>query len=221
MAIYVHHNNQQLGPFYGRGSRSQLAAGALSLAGPRLVEGPGRTGCPSAGSPVLGSPASRPGGLGRCRRIRSEPTGLSPFSIAALVAGGCLSFVCSLFLLRFPPSSSAIWRWDEIKKKPRRTGRGMALTGPIIGYVVTLLIVGGRRLLLLLSGRHPGRARPGGNVKSDIFIPSPCRPRHRRRRCATNSLRSADRPRPAHGPRRRPPPPVRHERPPPIHRATR
>jgi len=131
MAIFVQRNSQKLGPYTLAELRSQLASGALSLKD--YVWWTGQTEwIPLVGSPVLApgfedpDPAVKKGGDG--------PTGTSPFSIAALVAG---LLVFMAFFTSIPAIVFGLCALDDLKKNKRRTGRRMALIGLALGVLST------------------------------------------------------------------------------------
>jgi hypothetical protein len=144
MQIYVHRNNQQIGPFTEAEIRAQLASGAISPADHAWWQGQsgwvplsqtpfGGASAPAA--PVVpGAPpvpaAPYPAGV-------TAPT--SKLAIWALVCG-CLSLLCGLFA-SIPAIILGHMGVSEIKKNPAVQGRGMALAGMILGYVFTVLIV--------------------------------------------------------------------------------
>ena len=142
MQYYIHHNNQQIGPFTEAEVKAQLAAGSISpqdhvwwqgqqgwvpLAQSSLMAQatPGLT-PPSGAIPVA---APYVGGV-------IQPT--SKLAIWALVCG-CLSLVCGIFS-SIPAIVLGHMGLSEIKKNPALQGRGMALAGAILGYVFTALI---------------------------------------------------------------------------------
>jgi hypothetical protein len=133
MAIFVQRNSQRLGPYTVAEVRSQLASGALSLKD--HVWWTGQEGwIPLVGSPVLKPDFEDPDPA--MRKKSDNPQGLSPFSIAAVVAG-------LLFPMAFFTSIPAIvfghCALHEIKKYPARTGRGLAIFGLVLGYFFTLI----------------------------------------------------------------------------------
>jgi len=143
MQYYIHHNNQQLGPFTEAEVKAQLAAGTISpqdhvwwqgqqgwvpLAQSSLMmpTAPGLTPPPG----VAAAAAPYAGGV-------ILPT--SKLAIWALVCG-CLSLICGIFA-SIPAIVLGHMGLSEIKKNPAVQGRGMALAGMILGYVFTTLIV--------------------------------------------------------------------------------
>jgi hypothetical protein len=133
MAIFVQRNDQRLGPFTVAEVRSQLASGALSLND--HVWWTGEAGW----IPLVGSPVLKPGFVdpGAPPEKKHEGlTGLSSFSIAAVVAGCLFPFS---FFTSVPAIVFGHCALDEIKKNPGRTGRGMAVVGLVLGYGFTLV----------------------------------------------------------------------------------
>jgi uncharacterized membrane protein len=141
MQIYIHRNNQQLGPFTEAEVRAQLASGTLSLQDHVWYQGlpnwmplgqsplaaapvPGLT--PLPGAPAVPYPAAI-----------QAPT--SKLAVWALVCG-CLSLLCGLFA-SIPAIVLGHMGLSETRKNPALQGRGMALGGMILGYVFTALIV--------------------------------------------------------------------------------
>jgi hypothetical protein len=135
MAIYVHHNSQQLGPYTVAEVKSQLASGALSIHD--HVWWKGQEGWKPLGVSAVLEPGFKDPGGGVSKKPEGA-AGLSQFSVAAVVAG-------CLFPLSFFSSVPAIvfghCALVELKENPRRTGRGLALTGLALGYFFTLVSV--------------------------------------------------------------------------------
>ncbi|HEX4139362.1 MAG TPA: DUF4190 domain-containing protein [Candidatus Methylacidiphilales bacterium] len=132
MAIYVQRNSQKLGPYTLAELRSQLASGALSLKD--YVWWTGQTDW----IPLVGSPVLKPGFEDpdpAMKKKSDEPSGLSPFSVAAVVAG--LIFPMAFFT-SIPAIIFGICALDEMRKYPARTGRGMAILGLALGVFFTL-----------------------------------------------------------------------------------
>lgn len=133
MAIYVQRNDQKLGPFTVAEVRSQLASGALSLKD--HVWWTGQTGW----VPLVGSEVLKPGFEDPDPAMRKKDdgmSGLSPFSIAALVAGLLFPFS---FFTSVPAIVFGHCALYEIKKNPGRTGKSLAIIGLALGYFFTLL----------------------------------------------------------------------------------
>lgn len=133
MQIYIHHNNQQIGPFTEAEIKAQLAAGAISpqdhvwwqgqqdwvpLSQSFLVTGAvTATTPPVPTAPYLSAPA------------KGKTSGLA---IASLVCG-----LAGLFcgLLSIAAIICGHMSRSEIKKNPSLQGGGLALSGLILGYV--------------------------------------------------------------------------------------
>ena len=136
MAIYVHRNDQRLGPYTLTEVRSQLASGALSLND--HVWWTGQEGW----TPLVGSEVLKPGFEDpdpAAKKKDDGETGLSSFSVAALVAG-CLPFIA--FFATIPAIVFGHCALYELKQHPLRTGRRMAIAGLVLGYIFTLLWAG-------------------------------------------------------------------------------
>lgn len=149
MQIYIHRNNQQLGPFTEVEIKAQLASGVTSLQDHVWWEGqanwiplgqsslmatlaPASPGpAPTVPSPVSGATASA--------QVNMAAPETSKLAIWALVCG-CASLFCSLFA-SIPAIILGHKGLAEIKKNPAIQGRGMAMAGMILGYVFTTLIV--------------------------------------------------------------------------------
>jgi hypothetical protein len=153
MQIYVHRNNQQLGPFTEAEIRAQLAAGTISPQdhvwwqgqanwlplGQSSLMTPGATAAP-------GVPLPPPVGA-----IHGQT--ISQFAIWSLVCG-CLSILCGL-LTSIPAIILGHMGLAEIKRNPALQGRGMATAGLIIGYVflgLSIILIGCFVILSTLGG---------------------------------------------------------------------
>jgi hypothetical protein len=132
MAIYVQHNTQRQGPYTVAEVRSQLASGALSLKDHVCWTGH-KDWIPLDGSPVLTPGFVDPDSA--IRKKSDQPSGLSSFSIASVIAG-------VLFPMAFFTSVPAIilghCALDDLKNNPARTGRRMAYVGLALGYFFTM-----------------------------------------------------------------------------------
>jgi peptidyl-prolyl cis-trans isomerase B (cyclophilin B) len=129
MQIYIHRNNEQLGPFTEAEVKAKLASGAISLED--HVWWQGQANWVQLGqSPLPGTTAPSVGG--------SVPE-TSKFAIWALVCG-CLSLFCSLFA-SIPAIILGHMGLSETKKNPALQGRGMALAGIFLGYIITTIVV--------------------------------------------------------------------------------
>ena len=146
MQYYIHHNNQQLGPFTEAEVKAQLASGAITSTD--HVWWQGQQGwvplnqTALAGTPVPGAPVT-PVIPGTAAAAAYPPGGViaptSKLAIWALVCG-CLSLLCGLFA-SIPAIILGHLGLNEVKRTPGLQGRGMALAGMILGYVFTALIV--------------------------------------------------------------------------------
>jgi hypothetical protein len=179
MQIYVHRNNQQLGPFTEAEIKAQLAAGTISPQDHVWWQGQsgwvplgqtqfGTTGVPSSpavpsvpGSPVLPGVIPATGGV-------VQPT--SNLAIWSLVCG-CVSVLCGIFA-SIPAIILGHMALSEIKKNPGVQGRGMAIAGTIMGYVFTLLIVAYLSIFGVAMLVAVGSAVKD-QQKSQIFTPTP------------------------------------------------
>jgi uncharacterized membrane protein len=136
MQIYIHRNNEQLGPFTEAEVRAQLAAGTISPQDNVWWQGqPGWI--PLAQSSLM-APAT-PGLTPPPAQVGFAPQPTSKLAIWALVCG-CLSLLCGLFA-SIPAIILGHMALGETKKNPAVSGKGMALAGMILGYVFTTLIV--------------------------------------------------------------------------------
>jgi hypothetical protein len=136
MAIYVQRNAQRLGPYTVAEVRSQLASGALSLKD--HVWWTGQEGW----TPLAGSVVLKPGFEDPDPAVREKAdgeSGISSFSIAALVAGLLVPFS---FFTSVPAIVFGHCALYELKQNPKRTGRGLAIAGLVLGYFVTVVSAG-------------------------------------------------------------------------------
>ena len=144
MQIYVHKNNQQLGPFTEAEIKAQLASGAITLQDHVWWQGQanwlplGQTALGTAGVGV-GSLPTMPGAPVPEGVVYGTTARTSQLAIWSLVCG-CLSLLCSLFA-SVPAIILGHMGLSEIKKNPGLQGRGMAMAGMILGYVFTTLII--------------------------------------------------------------------------------
>ena len=147
MQIYIHRDNQQLGPFTEAEIKAQLASGVTSLQDNVWWEGQANW-MPLGQSPLAATLSSTspgyvpmvPSPLPETPAVPGASTTgqkTSNLAIWALVCG-CLSLLCGL-LASIPAIIFGHIALGEIEGKPNRTGRGMALAGLIIGYVMTVL----------------------------------------------------------------------------------
>jgi amino acid transporter len=165
MAIYVHRNEEQLGPYTVAEVKSQLTSGALSLHDHVWWKGQ------KEWVPLRGSPVLRPGFKDpEDAPVKKEegPAGISSFSIAAVVAGLLfpLSFFTSLPAILFGHCALS-----EIKKNPRRTGRRLAIVGLCLGYFFTLVNVVAVGCWIYFYKDIQKLNRREIMVNSDVFVP--------------------------------------------------
>jgi hypothetical protein len=146
MQVYIHRNNQQLGPFTEAEIKAQLAAGTISLQDHVWWEGqPGWMALSQSAFATAVSagmapphPAPHPGVFVPASRVASAPadTGeqTSQLALWSLICG-CLTLVCGIFT-GIPAIVLGHMGLAEIKKTPALKGRGMAMFGLIMGYVI-------------------------------------------------------------------------------------
>jgi Flp pilus assembly pilin Flp len=141
MQIYVHRNNQQLGPFTEDELKAQLASGSISLQDHAWWQGqtnwlplsqtPFATklapGLPGVPGPNLGSAGTFPS---------SEKT--SNLALWSLICG-ISSFLCGITFI--PAIILGHMGLSETKKNPTLKGRGMAWAGLILGYGYLVLFI--------------------------------------------------------------------------------
>jgi uncharacterized membrane protein len=139
MQIYVHKNNEQLGPFTEAEIKAQLASGAITLQDHVWWQGQanwlplGQT--PLGGSSPMPAPSVPPVDSTQVGAVQST----SPLAIWSLVCG-CLSIICGLFAA-IPAIVLGHLALGDLKRNPGRPGRGLALAGLIIGYIMTILFI--------------------------------------------------------------------------------
>ena len=141
MQIYIYKNNQQLGPFTEAEIKAQLASGAITPEDNVWWEGQA-TWVPLAQTPLavpasraIPAPAAMP--MAPITAGAMAPQATSKLAIWSLVCG-CLTLFCGLFA-SLPAIILGHLALGEIKKSPGTSGRGMALAGLIIGYIMTVL----------------------------------------------------------------------------------
>jgi len=140
MQIYVHSNNQQLGPFTEAEVKAQLASGALSLQDHVWWQGqanwlplsqtPLATPLSPGIPPLPGSIAPMPGVVLGYPYATEKTSNLALWSLIS----GISAFFCGITFI--PAIILGHMGLSETKKNPAIQGRGMALAGTIIGYVV-------------------------------------------------------------------------------------
>ncbi len=132
MQIYVHKNNQQLGPFTEAEIRAQLAVGTLSPQDHVWWQGQPtwlpltQTPLATPGAPIADAPL--PGALPKIERT-------SGLAIASLLAnlGCCIGSIAAIILGHMALSA--------MKRDATLKGHGVALAGLIIGYVITICTI--------------------------------------------------------------------------------
>jgi hypothetical protein len=131
MQIFVHRDNQQLGPFDEAEIKTQLAAGALLLRDNVWWEG--QTGwVPLAQTPFAGP--GRPAGTPSPLHLQPPTTSPAPqIAIWSLILG-CLGFFLSIFS-GIPAVILGHMSLSKIGRNPGMGGHGIALTGLILGYI--------------------------------------------------------------------------------------
>jgi len=143
MQVYVHKNNQQLGPFTEAEIKAQLAAGTITLQDHAWWQGQANwvplaqtqfattspLAAPAVPTPISGMPVD----------IQTASTGTqtSKLAIWSLVCA-CFTLFCGL-LSSIPAVILGHLALGDIKKTPGRSGRGLAIAGLIIGYIMTVL----------------------------------------------------------------------------------
>jgi hypothetical protein len=152
MQIYIHRNNEQLGPFTEAEVRAQLASGAISPQDHVWWQGQANW------MPLDQSPLLAPGFTAPPVVATAQET--SKLAIWSLVCG-CLSLICNL-LTAIPAIILGHMGLSETKKNPALQGRGMAMAGMIIGYVITALTVAYLVLVCVVFASM-------GNQVKDIF----------------------------------------------------
>jgi Domain of unknown function (DUF4190)/GYF domain 2 len=134
MSIYLQHNGQQVGPFSLAEVKSQLASGALSPIDPVWWKGEAGW-VPLAESAVLRPDFQEPDNTEK--KAPDLPSGLSPFALGSLLCG-LLSFIGGP-LASIPGIILGHLGLREIKLNPKRTGKGLAFTGLVLSYIMTVV----------------------------------------------------------------------------------
>ncbi len=160
MQIYVHRNNQQLGPFTEAEIMAQLASGAISLQDHVWWQGLANW-MPLGSSPLA---ATLPSGV---PALNAPATHTSQLAFWSLVCA-CLSYLCSL-LTAIPAIILGHLALGAIKKDPRLQGRGYALAGLIIGYAMTVITVVALGIYIAMI---PGMITETGGTGSSVSSPS-------------------------------------------------
>jgi len=156
MQIYIHRNNQQLGPFTEAEIKAQLASGAISLQD--HVWWQGQQGwVPLSQTPLAGGPLSATPIVPGTPAAAAYPAGsvMAPttnLALLAMICGivGCLlicpSYLCApVFILGLVPTIAAIvlghMALSAIKKNPELKGHGMAIAGLVMGYFSAVMVI--------------------------------------------------------------------------------
>jgi hypothetical protein len=139
MQIYLHKNDQQLGPFTEAEIKAQLASGAISLQDHVWWEGQANW-IPLGESPLVAAGTAAPGipAMSPATSPTEIPQPTSKLAVWALVCG-CLGLFLSL-LASIPAIILGHLSMSQIKKNPGMRGHGMALAGLILGYICTILL---------------------------------------------------------------------------------
>ncbi len=151
MQIYIARNGQRLGPYSVEEVNRQLASGAISSNDQAWYEGAAAW-APLTSIPGVILPGATGGAVAAAGGSAMPPTAArnEPLAVWALVAG-ILGFCC------IPASIAAIvlghMSLSRLGKTPGLGGRGLALTGLVLGYVslvaniVWLFFMGGMSML--------------------------------------------------------------------------
>jgi hypothetical protein len=140
MQYFIHHNNQQIGPFTEAEVKAKLAAGEVSPQDHVWWEGQqgwtplGQTALAGTVAPAVPRAPIVP----QTTAATASDAPTSKLAVWALVLG-CLGFFLSL-LASIPAIVLGHMSLNEIKRNPGMQGRGMALAGTILGYVFTLIL---------------------------------------------------------------------------------
>jgi hypothetical protein len=164
MNIFIHHDGQQLGPFGEAEIKSQLAAGTISRQDLAWWDGQAgwvpleqtflaveSTPPASISSPAV-SPATTP--AMPAARVASTPMAqtdtTSGMAIGSLVCGVASFLVGITFIVAIILGHLSL---SEIKRHPGMKGRGMAITGLILGYFWPVLAFGSILVLMALGSQ--------------------------------------------------------------------
>jgi hypothetical protein len=139
MQIYIHRDNQQLGPFTEAEVKAQLAAGTISPQDHVWWEGQanwmplGQSTLMASGSPPapgLTPPMPAPA------QVASSQQQTSGLAMASLVTGIVSTLTCGALFL---PAIILGHMGLSATKKPEVQGRGLAVAGLVLGYVQLVL----------------------------------------------------------------------------------
>ena len=139
MQYFIHHNDQQIGPFTEAEVKAKLASGEITPQDHVWWEGQqgwtplGQT--PLAGTATPAVPVTPVAPVGAVAPVREGTT--SSLALWSLICG-CVGLLCGFASI--PAIILGHMGLSETKKNPALKGRGMALAGTILGYVVVALI---------------------------------------------------------------------------------
>lgn len=180
MQIYIHRLDQRLGPFTEAEIRTKFASGAISLEDPVWWHGQADWIPLGESSLQITRPLRVPGTMpelpdpSHWQSEEIEPAGPTVSNLAV----GSLTCGCLALFLWFFTSIPAIilghLALREIKKTPDLRGRGLAMGGLIIGYLMTVVTVAVIALYLNLTPFHLKLARdapPKPEVSLDLSQP--------------------------------------------------
>jgi hypothetical protein len=159
MQIYVHRNNQQLGPFTEADIKAQLAAGTISLQD--HVWWQGQASWLPLGQTPLGTPSVPPvPGIAPAMPEMAHPIGVpfqpvtaqtSQLAIWSLVCA-CLTFICGIALI--PALILGHMSLGEIRRRPGMRGRGLAITALAISYIMLAIAILVVSAIVFLGSLH-------------------------------------------------------------------
>jgi hypothetical protein len=150
MQIYIHRNNEQLGPFTEAEVRAQLASGAISPQDHVWWQGQANW-MQLSQSPLLAPGFTAPPGTAAAPSVNATGQETSKLAIGSLVCGClCLTLFCSTFAC-IPAIILGHMALSAIKQNPGLRGRGMALAGTILGYLFVVLVIASWIILLSLG----------------------------------------------------------------------
>ena len=132
MQIYVHRNNQQLGPFSEAELQALINTGAVSLQDPVWWQGQA-TWVPLSQTPLAAKLTPAPAGVGTPAAFNVGVEKTSNYAIWSLVCGISV-FLCGITFI--PAIILGHMGLSETSKNPAIKGRGMAIAGLILGYAI-------------------------------------------------------------------------------------
>jgi hypothetical protein len=165
MQIYIHRLDQRLGPFTEAEIRMKFASGAISLQDPVWWHGQADWVPLGESSLQITRPLRVPGTMpelpdpSHWQSDEIEPAGpaVSNLAVGSLTCG-CLALIL-WFFTSIPAIILGHLALRKIKKTPDLKGRGLAMGGLIIGYVMTVVTVALTALYLHLTPFHLQLAR--------------------------------------------------------------